>query len=138
MKPLATRSYRTVPGEFYGTPRRYVEQELDAGHDVVLNIDIQGGDSVKKLFPNALMVFILPPSFETLEARMRKRGDLSEASIRTRLENARQEITASERYDYVVVNDTVEGAVAELAAIVVAERCRRKRKTEDFIGRITG
>jgi len=116
-----------VHGELYGTPRRFIEDELAAGHDVALNIDIQGGISVKKAFPDAVMVFILPPSFEALEERIRHRGGDEHIDIRKRLETARNEINASDNYDYIIVNDELKRAVAELRAIVTAERCRRSR-----------
>ena len=122
-----------VHGEFYGTPRRFVEQELAAGRDVVLNIDIQGGDSVRMAFPDAATVFILPPSFSTLDKRIRGRGDLTEEAIETRLINARQELRACGDYNYIVVNGELDTAVQELQAIVTAERCRRDRKTDGFV-----
>ena len=116
-----------VHGEFYGTPRRFIEDQLAAGHDVVLNIDIQGGFSVKKAFPDAVMVFILPPSLEVLEARLRDRGADEPDVIERRLQTAREEITASEKYDYIIINDKLTAAVAELEAVVTAERRRRHR-----------
>jgi guanylate kinase len=122
-----------VHGALYGTPRRFLEGELASGRDVILNIDIQGGDQVKRSFPGAVMVFILPPSFGALEARLRARGDLTPDVLKVRLVNARAEITAAARYDYVVLNDSVERAAGELVAIVTAERCRRERMNPGFI-----
>lgn len=122
-----------VHGALYGTPRRFLEGELAAGRDVILNIDIQGGDQVKRSFPGAVMVFILPPSFRVLEDRLRARGDVSGDGLKVRLANARKEIEAGARYDYIIVNDSVERAAAELAAIVTAERCRRQRMAPGFI-----
>ncbi len=116
-----------VHGAAYGTPKAFLEGELAAGRDVILNIDIQGGDQVKRFFPGAVMVFILPPSFRDLEQRLQSRGDVSGEVLKVRLANARKEIEARARYDYIIVNDSVERAAAELAAIVVAERCRRER-----------
>jgi guanylate kinase len=127
MKSRELVEWAEVHGELYGTPRRFVEQELEGGRDVVLNIDIQGGDSVKKAFPDAVMVFIFPPSFETLEKRIRTRGGVDEADLARRVETAREELTASNRYTYHVINDDLEAAVASLCAIVEAERCRRER-----------
>jgi len=126
-----------VHGELYGTRRDFVEAELGSGRDVLLNIDIQGGDRVKRVFPVAVMVFILPPSFAALERRLRGRGDVSAADLKVRLENARVEISAGARYDYLVVNDDLERAGGELIAIVTAERCRRERKLSDFVDRLT-
>jgi guanylate kinase len=122
-----------VHGALYGTPRRFLEGELASGRDVVLNIDIQGGDQVKRSFPGAVMVFILPPSFEALEARLKARGDLTPDVLKVRLVNARAEITAAARYDYIVVNESVERAAGELVAIVTAERCRRERMNPGFV-----
>jgi guanylate kinase len=117
-----------VHDECYGTPRRFVEEELESGREVILNIDIQGAESVKKAFPDAVMVFILPPSFETLEKRIRKRGEDENIDIPTRLQTAREEITASGNYDYIIINDDIATAVAQLCAIITAERCRAGRQ----------
>jgi len=126
-----------VHGEYYGTRRAFVVSQLTSGRDVLLNIDIQGADKVKRVFPGAVMVFILPPSFADLERRLRGRGDVSAEDLQVRLANARAEINASIRYDYVVVNDDIERAGGELRAVVAAERCRRARKTQEFIDRVT-
>ena len=125
MKERELVEWAEVHGEYYGTPRRFVEQELQQGRDVVLNIDIQGGDSVKRHFPGALMIFILPPSMEVLEARMRDRGDLPEDRLAKRLANARDEIKHSEKYSYTVVNDDLDRAVEELRNIIAVERAGR-------------
>jgi guanylate kinase len=128
MKKDELVEWAEVHGESYGVPKSYLDQQRAAGHDVVLNIDIQGGDRVKRVFPDAVMVFILPPSFEALEARLRGRGDVSAEAVWLRLANARTELDAAVRYEYLVVNDDVDRAAAELGAIVVAERARRVRK----------
>ena len=133
MKKNDLVEWADVHGALYGTPRRFLEGELASGRDVILNIDIQGGDQVKRTFPGAVMVFILPPTFEALEARLRARGDLTPDVLKVRLVNARAEITAAARYDYVVLNDSVERAAGELGAIVTAERCRRERMNPGFI-----
>jgi len=121
-----------VHGHFYGTPRDFVEETLEKGVDVVLSIDVQGGREVKKSFPDAVMVFILPPSFEILEQRITRRAaDLAE-DIKTRMANARDELRALPEYEYVVVNDELDRAIAALRAIVVSERCRRARYPEGY------
>ena len=125
-----------VHGHSYGTRKAYVEEQLAAGFDVLLNIDIQGGDRVKRMFPGAVMVFILPPSFADLEQRLRGRGDLAAADFQVRLAAARVEISASARYDYLVVNDDLTRAGNDLKAIVVAERCRRERAAAGTIERL--
>lgn len=116
-----------VHGAFYGTPQAYVEERLAQGFDVLLNIDIQGGNSVRKVFPDAVMIFILPPSFDVLEKRIRSRGGMDPGELERRLETARIEITASRGYDYLIINDHLDRATRDLGAVVVAERRRRSR-----------
>ncbi|HEU4364323.1 MAG TPA: guanylate kinase [Candidatus Krumholzibacteria bacterium] len=135
MKAGELVEWAEVHGESYGVPRAYLDRERLAGHDVVLNIDIQGGDRVKGFFPDAVMVFILPPSFGALEARLRGRGDVPAGDLAVRLANARTELAAAARYEYLVVNDDLDRAAAELGAIVVAERARRVRKASGFAER---
>ena len=136
MKEGELVEWAKVHGELYGTPRPFVEQELASGRDVVLNIDIQGGDSVKKAFPDAVMVFILPPSFETLEKRLRERGSIAEDDLGTRIANAKKEITASKRDSYIVINDDLASAVDAVGAIIRAERCRRERQKPEVVQRL--
>jgi guanylate kinase len=135
MKAGELVEWAEVHGESYGVPRAYLDRQRAAGYDVVLNIDIQGGDRVKQVFPDALMVFILPPSFAALETRLRGRGDVPVDDMGVRLANARTELAAAARYDYLVVNDDLHRAAAELAAIVAAERARRDRKVDGFASR---
>jgi guanylate kinase len=125
-----------VHGALYGTRRDFVEGQLAAGWDVLLNIDIQGGDKVKTMFPGAVMVFILPPSLADLERRLRGRGDLASSDFKIRLEAARAEIRASARYDYLVVNDDLDRASGDLKAIISAERCRRERAVAESVRRL--
>lgn len=138
MKDRELVEWAEVHGEYYGTPRRFVEQELAAGRDVVLNIDIQGGRSVKMAFPDAVTVFILPPSFDDLRARMRQRGDYEGSDLEGRLATARDEIRDSKNYSYIVVNDDLDRAVADLCAIVKAERCRSARLRAELIEKLEG
>ncbi len=121
-----------VHDHFYGTPRDFVEGELAKGLDVVLNIDVQGGASVKKCFPEAVLVFILPPSFRVLEERVRGRGTDYAKEIKKRMENARSEVTFATAYDYVVVNDQLDEAVAAIHSIIQTERRRRTRYPDDY------
>lgn len=134
MKDSELVEWAEVHGELYGTPRRYIEDELAAGHDVMLNVDIQGGFSVKKVFPDAVTVFILPPSMEVLESRIRNRGTDEHIDIEGRLATARKEITASAQYDYIIINDDLGAAVSQLQAVVTAERCRGGRLEIDIDG----
>jgi guanylate kinase len=115
---------RVNGGNYYGTPKAWVEQQVEAGVDVILKIDVQGGASVRELMRDAVLVFLAPPSLDELERRLRARGTETEEQVAVRLADARLEIAASAHYDYRVVNDTVESAADQLRCILVAERCR--------------
>ncbi len=121
-----------VHGYLYGTPREFIRERLEKGIDVVLCVDVQGGRQVRKVFPDAVTVFILPPSFEVLEQRIRRRAADPAETIKTRLENAREELRALPEYEYVVVNDELDGAVASLRSIIASERLRRRRYQDGF------
>lgn len=117
-----------VFGNLYGTGRRDTDALRGAGRDVLLVIDVQGARQVRATVGEAVSVFVLPPSFNALEVRLRGRSQDGEAAIARRLETARTEITAVTEYDYVIVNDDLERCVAEVAAIIRAERLRRVRQ----------
>jgi guanylate kinase len=125
-----------VFGNLYGTARRDTEARLAAGADLVLVIDVQGARQVRRQVEEAVGVFVLPPSFEALERRLRGRSQDSDGAIDRRLATARGEIAAVAEYDYVVVNDELERCVQELAAVVAAERARLGRRRRD-VERIT-
>ena len=108
----------------YGTPRAYVEQRLEEGMNVVLDIEVQGARQVRRQMPEAVLIFIAPPSLEELEKRLRGRGTDTESAIEDRLIRARQEYQEADFYDYLIVNDNVEKAAAKLNAIIEAEHCR--------------
>ena len=108
----------------YGTPRAYVEQRMSEGMNVLLDIEVQGARQVRKKMPEAVLIFIAPPSIEELERRLRGRGTDTEAAIEGRLIRARQEFQEADFYDYLIVNDDVEKAAAKLNAIIEAEHCR--------------
>ncbi len=114
-------------GNCYGTPRAPVEQQLAEGFDVYLDIDVQGAMQVKTLRPETLMIFLMPPSMEELERRLTKRGNNSPEEIKGRLEAAEREFALRDQFDYVVVNDVVDRAVAEISELIDAQK--RKRKT---------
>jgi len=134
--------YACVFGKhWYGTPRRWHEEARRRGLDLVLEIDVQGADQVKQKLPEAVAIFILPPSSQALEARIRARGQDSEEEIARRLLRARQEIEQYTRYDYVVINDDVERAGREVQAIALATRCRRassEAKVRDILDSFGG
>ena len=115
---------------WYGTPQKQVDEARQAGLDLVLEIDVQGARQVKQKLPEAIAVFIVPPSRQDLERRLRSRGQDSDEAITRRLERARQEIARSAEYDFVIVNDDLQRASDELRAIVVASRCRRRDSDE--------
>ena len=113
-------------GNGYGTPREAVERQLAAGRDVVLEIEVQGAMKIKQSFPDAVFVFILPPSYETLRNRLSGRGTEPPEVVEARLAAAHYELSFAEQYDYVIVNDDLEAAGEKLAAVISAARCRTK------------
>jgi guanylate kinase len=115
-----------VFGNLYGTSREDSERELAAGRDLVLVIDVQGARHVRSRGAQTIGVFVLPPSFDALEQRLRGRSKDSEEAIRKRLATARREVRSVAEYEYVIVNDELESCVDRLRAIVVAERARSR------------
>ena len=111
-------------GNYYGTPKRYVDEAMDAGRDVILEIEMQGARQVCAKRPETVRIFIAPPSWEELERRLVSRGTDAPEKIAQRLRQARVELENAGEYDYMVVNETVEKAAEELAAILCAEHCR--------------
>jgi len=111
----------------YGTGKAWIQERLESGMDILLDIESQGARMVHKTIPDAVTVFLLPPSSAELSARLRGRGDESEEQVRIRLDYARHELAQFEGYDYLVLNDTVEQAYRRLESIIVATRCRRER-----------
>ncbi|MEW6425996.1 MAG: guanylate kinase [Bacillota bacterium] len=111
----------------YGTPRLPVEEALARGKDVLLEIDVQGGLQVKQKFPEAVLIFLLPPSWDELRSRLVKRGSEPAEEVAKRLQWARRELQSLSLYDYVVVNDQVEQAVEQIRSIITAEKCRTAR-----------
>jgi len=118
--------YAEVYGNFYGTPRDQVERNLREGFDSLLVIDVQGAFSVKKVCPDAVSIFLLPPSLEELRRRIRGRG-YRDSNVRLRFETARKEIPCARNFDYIVINDFVDKAVESLRSIIIASRCERER-----------
>lgn len=111
-------------GNFYGTPRRYVDEAMDQGRDVLLDIEIQGAEQIHQKRPEAVRIYIAPPSWEELERRLTGRGTEDTEKVRSRLARGREEFAAAKDFDYLVINDTVDHAVAEIRAIMTAEHCR--------------
>jgi len=120
--------YARVHGDWKGTARQSVEPQLAAGKDVLLEIDWQGARQVRAKVPDAVSVFILPPSKQALDDRMRKRGQDSEAVMAQRLAAAREEMQHYDEFDYVIVNEVFDTAVDEMCAIFTASRLRRAQQ----------
>lgn len=119
-----------VHGQSYGTKAELVNEALARGKDVLLDVDSQGAASVRKLRPEAVLIFILPPDFDTLRRRLEGRSRSSPGEIERRLESARDEIRRFEDYDYLVVNDDADRALRNLESIVLAQRIRAARQEE--------
>ena len=115
-------------GNYYGTSLKIIQEKLDAGIDVLLDIEVQGAAEVRAKCPEAVLIFIIPPSFEELSRRLRGRNTDSEEVIAGRLAKARQEYAQIPSYDYLVVNDKVSEAAAEIIAILLAEDCRTRNR----------
>lgn len=124
--------YAAVYENYYGTPKAYVEEKLNAGIDVILEIDIQGAMNVKKSRPESVFIFILPPSMDVLRSRLTGRGTETEEAVELRLSKTRSEVVHIRDYDYYVVNDDLEEAVSETEAIFTAEH----QKVEDGVSGI--
>lgn len=126
-----------VYGNYYGTPRSYVQKMIDSGNDVVLEIDTQGALQVKKKFPEGIFIYIVPPSLEELSKRIYGRGTDAPDVIQKRLSCAKEELSCACEYNYLVVNDQLAQAVAKVRSIVVAERCRVQRNL-DIVNEVLG
>jgi guanylate kinase len=124
--------YAQVYDNFYGTPRSYVQNKLENGKDVILEIDIQGAMQVKKNNPEGVFVFIMPPSFEELKHRIISRGTESQKDILKRLHEAYREVCSSRNYDYIVTNDDVHLAAEKVRSIITAEKCKLQRTKIDY------
>lgn len=111
-------------GNYYGTPKAYVEEQLDNGSNVILEIEIQGAMNIRKMFPDALLLFITPPSSAELENRLRGRGTEDEGTIKARLSRAAKESEGVEDYDYIVINDEVDSCVSRIHDIVLSEKMK--------------
>lgn len=114
-------------GNYYGTPAEPVDRQLKEGKDILLEIEVQGAMQVKENRPDAVRIFLAPPSFAELERRLTGRGTEDADAVRLRLETAKHELTLAPQFDYIVVNNTVEQAVSDVLAIMQAEACRAAR-----------
>ncbi|HVC09305.1 MAG TPA: guanylate kinase [Elusimicrobiota bacterium] len=115
-----------VHGEYYGTPRRFIDEKTEGGLNVLLAIDVQGAFAVRRRIPDAVLIFVQPPTWESLKKRLAARHE-APASIKKRLAAAREEVEAAEKYDYIVVNDDLDKAVAQVDSIITAEGLKAGR-----------
>ncbi|MEG1657500.1 MAG: guanylate kinase [Oscillibacter sp.] len=127
--------YAEYVGNFYGTPKKYVDAAMNRGQDVILDIEIQGSMQVSGKRPDTVRIFIAPPSWTELERRLTERGTDSPDKIQKRLLRAKVEFQTAHTYDYFVINDSVENAVKELSAIMTAEHCKPKERMDIINGR---
>ena len=129
--------YAEYVGNYYGTSLKVIREQLERGVDVLLDIEVQGAAKVKERCPEAVLIFLIPPSIEELSRRLHRRNTDEEETIQRRLEKARQECRECVRYDYLVVNDTVMNAAQEIQAILQAEQSRTGKRlhlAESIIG----
>lgn len=125
--------YTNYVGNYYGTPKKFIKEKLEAGIDVILEIEIEGASNIKKLIPEAIFIFIMPPSLKVLVERLKKRGTDSKEKILNRFHTAYKEINEVTKYNYVVVNDKLEEAIEKVEAIIKAEKCRVDRIEEVYL-----
>lgn len=120
--------HANVHGSCYGTSRRFLREAGASGQDLFLDIDVQGAAQIKKNLTDAISIFVLPPDRQTLEWRLRNRGENREDEIKRRLQDARREIEEYDKYDYVLINDQLEKSIERLRAIVLSERLQREQR----------
>ena len=121
-------------GKYYGTPEEFVNQNLDKGNDVILEIDIEGARKVNEKRSDAVFIFIMPPSMKILKQRLVARKTESKEQVVERFKTAYKEINEVSKYNYVIVNDDIENAVKKMEAILLCEKCRVDRIEEVFLG----
>jgi guanylate kinase len=122
--------WATVYDNYYGTSRRFVDEALERGQDVLLDVDVQGAHTIKGKRPEAVTIFILPPSYKILRERLERRALDKRYVIEQRLKIACQEVAYYRNYDYLIINDEINQSVAELKAIILASRCRMSSRVE--------
>ncbi len=119
-----------VYGHLYGTSLAAINAQISAGFDILMDVDVQGGRNVKKQFPESVLIFLLPPSLETLEDRLTTRGTDDPSVVRKRMAQVSKEIKSCSWYDYIVINDDLEKAIHEAQCVIMSERCRRVRRMD--------
>ena len=124
-------------GNFYGTSQKWINETIASGHDILLEIDSQGAHQVRRIFPKVVGIFVLPPSLEVLEMRLRLRGQDSSEAITRRLAAAREEMGHVGEYDYVIINEKLDKALQDLACIIHAERLRMTKQIARHLDLVT-
>lgn len=125
--------YTNYVGNYYGTPKNKILEKINEGIDVILEIEIEGATNIKKLIPEAIFIFIMPPSLKALVKRLKKRGTDSNDKIIERFHTAYKEINEVTKYNYVVINDDLKDAITKVEAIIQAEKCRVDRIEEVYL-----
>ena len=120
-----------VYDDYYGTAYSSIENQLDSGADVIMDLDPQGAKNIKKAHPKSILIFILPPSYEALEKRLRERATEEEVAVQSRLQKARRELRECVHYDYLIVNDVLDKASSEAEAVITANRCRKSNRLSE-------
>jgi len=136
IKKNAFVEWAEVHGHLYGTSKKFLEETIKAGKDVILEVDVKGGRKIKEKYPQAILVFILPPSWEELEKRLHKRGTEDEKTIKKRLATAKEEIKYLPYYDYFLVNDDINATTKKLLLIIEAERHKINRIPQEEIKKV--
>lgn len=129
--------YACYCGNYYGTPRDYVESQMEKGHDVILEIELQGALKIREQYPDALLLFVMPPDTDTLVNRLKGRGTETEEVIKARLARAVEESQDVEKYDYMIINDDLEQSMEELNRLINGQHYKINRNLE-FVNRIRG
>lgn len=120
-----------VHGNLYGTPKKFVVENIEKGNNIILDIDVQGALQVKQNFKDAVFVFVAPPSYEALRERLLKRGTESKESMLKRLENAKKEMSKIVEFDYLIVNNNLENSILAVKSIIIAESYRTRRRLDE-------
>ena len=125
--------YTNYAGNYYGTPKKYIKEKIDQGIDVILEIEIEGASNIKKLLPESIFIFIMPPSIKTLVKRLKKRNTDSNDKLMERFHKTYKEINEVTKYNYVVINDDLEETVDKVGSIIKAEKCSVNRIEEVYL-----
>ena len=125
--------YAQFVGNYYGTPKDKVLEQLNQGHEVVLEIEVNGASQIKKKMPDAVFIFIAPPTYDALEKRLIARGTEHSDAIKERIEKAHTEIKLANQYDYIVINDEVDNAADRIMAIIRAEHAKTERTIDQYL-----